>query len=487
MKELLGTALTAARDLGATYADCRAENIEARRIEADDGTASTASHTESRGVAVRVIQSGAWGFAAVPEWTADGVARAAREAVAVARASARLAGPAVRLAAMPVAPGGNSDTTEYRTPMKIDPFAIPIPELVAILQGWHELAMRTAGITNTSGHMDFRREEKWFQSTDGPARHQIIVQTGSGFSCSVRKSRRESATRSYPSGPGQYATGGFEIVQSIPYEREIPRIAAQAVALLSAPEAPAGPADLVLSSDLVSLQIHESIGHPLELDRVYGSERNFSGTSFATTDKLNGLRYGSELITVHADATAPWGLGTFGFDDEGVPAQKYPLIEKGMLVGYLTSRETAARLGLPRSGGCARAEGWQNLPLVRMTNINLEPGSGSPADLIAGIDRGLYIEGTSSWSIDDRRENFQLAGEVGWVIEGGKIRHLVKGPRYRGNTVTFWNACDGIAGRDHYYIWGTPNCGKGQPGQNMRTGQGASHARFRQIEVGEES
>lgn len=487
MKELLATALTVARDLGASYADGRAERIEARRIEAEDGTPGAASHSESAGVAVRVIAGGAWGFAAVPEWTTDGVARAAREAVAVARASARLAGPSVELAAVPPSSAGNAGVLEYRTPVKIDPFAIPIPDLVAILQEWHELAMRTSGITNTSGHMDFRREEKWFLATDGPARHQLIVQSGSGFSCSVRKSRRESATRSYPSGPGQYATGGFEIVQSIPYEREIPRIAAQARALLTAPEAPAGPTDLVLSSDLVSLQIHESIGHPLELDRVYGSERNFSGTSFATPDKLGSLRYGSELVTVTADATAPWGLGTFGFDDEGVAAQRYPLIDKGVLVGYLTSRETATRLGIPASGGCMRAEGWSNLPLVRMTNINLEPGSGSPADLIAGIDDGLYVEGTSSWSIDDRRENFQLAGEVGWRIRGGRIQEMVKGPRYRGNTVSFWNACDGIAGREHYYIWGTPNCGKGQPGQNMRTGQGAAHARFRQIEVGEES
>jgi len=487
MNELLATALTAARDLGASYTDCRVERIESRRIEAEDGAASTASYAESFGLAVRVIRDGAWGFAAVPAWTVDGAARAAREAVAVARASARLAGPAVRLAVEPSFPTGAAGVNEYRTPMKTDPFAIPIPELVTILKAWHELAMRTPGITNTSGHMDFRREEKWFSATDGPARHQFIVQSGSGFSSGVHKSRRESATRSYPSGPGQYATGGFEIVQSIPYEREIPRIAAQAVALQAAPDAPSGPADLVLSGDLVSLQIHESIGHPLELDRVYGSERNFSGTSFATPDKLGNLRYGSELVTVSADATAPWGLGTFGFDDEGTAAKKYTLIEKGVLVGYLTSRETAARLGIAHSGGCMRAEGWQNLPLVRMTNINLEPGSGSPADLIAGIDEGLYIEGTASWSIDDRRENFQLAGEIGWKIKGGRIREMVKGPRYRGNTVSFWNACDGIAGREHYYIWGTPNCGKGQPGQNMRTGQGASHARFRQIEVGEES
>jgi TldD protein len=485
MNDLFARALDVARDMGATYADARAEHIQTRRLEAEDGTVKAASHADSEGIAVRVIADGAWGFAAAPQPTPDGLAKGAREAVAVARASARLSSGAVKLAALP--PPAGDGALEYRTPVRIDPFTVPTSDLVALLASWHELAMRTAGITNTSGHVDFRREEKWFQSTEGPARHQVIVQTGSGFSCGVRKSRRESATRSYPSGPGQYASGGFEIVRSIPYEREIPRIAAQAVALLGAPEAPAGPTDLVLSGDLVSLQIHESIGHPLELDRVYGSERNFSGTSFATPDKLGSLQYASPIVNVTADATARWGLGTFGFDDEGVPAVRVPLIEKGMLVGYLSSRETAARLGIAHSGGCMRAEGWQNLPLVRMTNINLAPGSGSPADLIAGVDDGLYIEGTASWSIDDRRENFQLAGEIGWLIKGGKIREMVKGPRYRGETVAFWNACDGIAGPEHYYIWGTPNCGKGQPGQNMRTGQGASHARFRRIQVGEES
>jgi len=479
MKELLAAALEAARATGASYADGRAARIESRRIEVDDGTPASVNQADSSGVAVRAIANGAWGFASVAGWTPDAFAEAGREAVRIAEASAELIKSPVELAPATTARG------EYRTPLREDPFAIPLREQVAFLQHLHEVAMQTQGITTTSGQMDLRRVEQWFQSSEGADNHQVITHTGSGFSCGVRKSRRESAMRSYPSGAGQYASGGFEVVRSIPYEREIPRIAAEALELLTAPEAPSGTTDLVLSGDLVSLQIHESIGHPLELDRVYGSERNFSGTSFATPDNLNKLKYGSDRVTVFCDSTAPWGLGTFGFDDEGVPAQRYPLIDKGVLVGYLTSRETAARLGLPRSGGCMRAEGWQNLPLIRMTNTNLMPGAGSTADLIAGVDEGLYIDGTGSWSIDDRRENFQLAGEVGWVIRGGQRRHMVKGPRYRGSSVSFWNSCDGIAGPEYYYIWGTPNCGKGQPGQNMRTGQGAAPARFRQITVGE--
>lgn len=479
MKEFLAAALETARTAGATYADCRASRIESRRIEVDDGAPSSVSQAESAGVAVRAIVNGAWGFASAPGWSADDLNRAAKEAVAIARASAEMQRDAVALAPENAASG------EYSTPVQKDPFKIPIGELVEYLQSLHGLASQTSGVTTTGGHIDMRREEQWFQSSEGAFNRQTITHTGSGFSCGVRKSRRESAMRSYPSGSGQYASGGFEIVESIPYEREIPRIAAEAIELLTAPEAPSGATDLVLSGDLVSLQIHESIGHPLELDRVYGSERNFSGTSFATPENLNKLKYGSDIVTVYADATAKWGLGTFGYDHEGVPAQKVPLIKSGVLVGYLTSRETANRLGTARSGGAMRAEGWQNLPLIRMTNTNLEPGSGSVQDLIAGVDKGLYIDGTGSWSIDDRRENFQLAGEVGWVIRGGERRHMVKGPRYRGNSVEFWNACDAIAGRDYWYIWGTPNCGKGQPGQNMRTGQGAAPARFRQITVGE--
>jgi TldD protein len=242
--------------------------------------------------------------------------------------------------------------------------------------------------------------------------------------------------------------------------------------------------NLILAGDLVSLQIHESIGHPLELDRVFGSERNFSGTSFATPDKLGSLRYASEIVTVTADPTAPGGLGTFGFDDEGVPARPATLIDKGVLVDYLSSRETAARLKR-ESTGATRAESWGDLPLVRMTNINLTPGRGTLEQLIADTEDGVLISTPDKWSIDDRRENFQLGGEIAWEIKNGRRGQVCKNAVYSGSTVEFWNSCDRICGPEEYRIWGTPTCGKGQPGQNMRTGQGAAPARFRNVKVGQ--
>jgi TldD protein len=242
--------------------------------------------------------------------------------------------------------------------------------------------------------------------------------------------------------------------------------------------------DLVLDSTQVALQIHESCGHPTELDRVFGTEASFAGTSFLTTDKLNSLRYGSELVNIDADATAPGGLGTFGYDDEGVPAQNVPLVSGGILVGYLTSRETAPRIGR-RSMGSARAYGWNHIPLIRMTNINLRPGeAGSLEDLIADTSEGIFMSINKSWSIDDRRLNFQFATEVAYEIKGGKKGRLFKNPTYTGITYEFWRSCDAVGDESSFVMLGTPNCGKGEPGQVGHVGHAVSGARFRDVQVG---
>jgi len=251
----------------------------------------------------------------------------------------------------------------------------------------------------------------------------------------------------------------------------------------AAEDCPSLTGTLILSGDLMSLQIHESIGHPLELDRVYGSERNFSGTSFATPEKLGNLKYASDIVTVSTDPTAPSGLASFGYDDEGIPAARSPLIEKGLLVGYLTSRETATRIGTT-SNASMRAKHWGFLPLIRMTNTILEPGNKKLEDMIAETDDGIFIQTPSSWSIDDRRDNFQLGGEYGRLIKGGKLTDVVKNPTYSGNTVQFWNSCDAIGTKDEYRIWGTPTCGKGQPGQTIATAQGTAPARFQNVKIG---
>ena len=244
----------------------------------------------------------------------------------------------------------------------------------------------------------------------------------------------------------------------------------------------------MLDSSQLSLQIHESIGHAIELDRVLGMEANFAGTSFLTLDKLRTLKYGSEIVNAVADATESHGpgLGTFAYDDEGVAAQSTPIITNGLFMGYLSSRDTAAAIGASRSGGCLRAESWNRLPIVRMTNVSVLPGNDplTLEDLIASTDRGILMQTNRSWSIDDKRYNFQFGCEIGWEIVGGRRGRMLKNPSYSGITTEFWNSMDAICSRDEWTLWGIPNCGKGQPQQVMGTGHGAAPARFRSIAVG---
>jgi TldD protein len=295
----------------------------------------------------------------------------------------------------------------------------------------------------------------------------------------------ESQLRSYPnSAGGQHVTGGFEAVRAMRLPEHGQRIAEEAVQLLDAEQCPAGEMTIVIDSSQLALQVHESCGHPIELDRVLGMEASFAGTSFLTLDKLDRLQYGSPIVNIDADATAPGGLGTFGFDDEGVPAQNVPIVSGGRFVGYLTSRETAPIIGR-RSMGSARASGWNVIPLIRMTNVNLRPGeAGGLDDLIADTDDGLFVSTNRSWSIDDRRLNFQFGTQVGWRIRNGKLAEMVRNPTYTGITPEFWGSCDAICGPDEWQLWGVPNCGKGEPMQTHRVGHGAAPARFRNVRVG---
>jgi TldD protein len=280
------------------------------------------------------------------------------------------------------------------------------------------------------------------------------------------------------------ATRGYELVTGFDLPGNAQRVGEEAVALLTARQCPQDiVTTVILDSSQLALQIHESCGHPIELDRVYGTELDFAGGSFLTPDKLGTLRYGSELVNIYADATIPGALGTFGFDDEGVPAQRVPIVQNGVFVGYLTSREFAQRLGV-RNMGAARADSWNRIPLIRMTNISIEPGTWSLGDLIADTDDGIYMETNRSWSIDDQRLNFQFGTQVAYEIKGGKLGALLKNATYTGLTPQFWNSMDAICNRDHYTVWGTPNCGKGRPMQVAHTGHGAAPARFRNVRVG---
>jgi len=285
---------------------------------------------------------------------------------------------------------------------------------------------------------------------------------------------------------GASAQAGWEYVEGLELEREAPRVAEQASALLRADECPARITTVVIDAEQMQLQVHESVGHPTELDRIYGTEAAYAGTSFLKTDDLGSLRYGSEHMNITADATTPGGLGTFAFDDEGVPAAREPVVAEGVLRGFLTSRETAARLG-NGGGGSMRADGWARMPLVRMTNLHLEPGSGSLEELISEVDDGLFLQTNRSWSIDDKRLNFQFGTQIAWELKSGKLGRMLRDATYTGVTPVFWGSLDRVAGPDEWRMQGLTNCGKGQPGQHAHVSHGASPARFRNVQVGVKS
>jgi TldD protein len=345
---------------------------------------------------------------------------------------------------------------------------------------------KVKGVTLAETSMAFRRIDQLFASTIGSRIHQTRVQSGAGI-VATTFAGTEIQKRSYPNSfGGQHMLAGYELVESLDLLENAQRVGEEAVALHSAIQCPEGTKTIILDSSQLGLQIHESIGHPIELDRVLGMEANFAGMSFLTLEKLNTLKYGSDIVNVVADARLAHGsgLGTFGYDDEGVPAQCTDIIKDGMFRGYLSNRETAASVGLNRSGGTMRTEGWNRLPIIRMTNISIHPGEWKYDDLVADTDDAIYMETNRSWSIDDRRYHFQFSTEIGWEVKGGKKGRMIKHPSYSGITTEFWNSCDAICSREHWTLWGTPNCGKGQPMQTMGTGHGASPARFKNVRVG---
>jgi TldD protein len=322
-------------------------------------------------------------------------------------------------------------------------------------------------------------------SSEGSRIEQTILQVAGGVEC-VAIDGTQVQTRSFPNSfRGHCGTGGWEDITALDLAGQAPHYAEQAVALLTAPDLPEQTSTLVLDGSQVGLQVHESVGHPLELDRILGYEAGFAGGSWVTPQDRHRLRYGSELVNLTLDTTTPGGMGTYAYDDEGVPAGRFPLVVDGVLEGFLTSRETAPTLSdEARSNGTMRADSWGTIPLIRMSNVHLEPGAGSFADLLADTEDGIYMETNRSWSIDDRRLNFQFGCEVAYAIRGGELTTMYRNPTYTGRTPVFWGACDAIAGPQEWRVYGTPNCGKGQPGQVARVAHGAAPARFRDVHLG---
>jgi TldD protein len=478
MRDLLARAIDTAAVRGARYADARFVHRETEDVLVRNGVLDAVSRQESAGFNVRAIADGAWGFAASQVLTAAEADRVAALAVAVARASALVKAADVRLA--PVAPA----RAVYRTPIEIDPFAVPLAERVDLLLRADAAKRAVKGLRTTRASTEIWREQKLFRSSEGADIEQTLYETGCGIEAEA-VGEGEMQRRSYPnSGARHQNTAGWEFVLGQDLVGHAPRIAEEAVALLSARPCPQDVrTTVILSGNQVALQVHESCGHPIELDRVLGHEAAFAGTSFLTPDRLGSFRYGSEHVNIQIDAVAPGGLGTFGFDDEGVPATRGWAVREGRFVGYLTSRETAAALGLAPNG-TMRADGWARLPLIRMTNVSLMPGTWRLADLIADTDDGILMDTNRSWSIDDRRLNFQFGTEIAWEIRNGRLGAMLRNPTYTGITPEFWGACDAVCGDADWVMWGTPNCGKGQPGQSAHTGHGAAPARFRSVRVG---
>jgi len=487
LKELTDRALNLAQVQGASYADIRIVRRRTQNITVKNGVVEAISDNESQGFGVRVVVDGAWGFASSALLTAAEVDRVTALAVQIARASALFKVRDVRLGP-PVTSVGT-----YRTPVQIDPWAISLEDKISLLLQADAGLRRSPGVTVATSSLAFWQEEKTFANSEGAFVEQTIIESGGGIEAlAVDRQKGEVQKRSYPNSFARdQRTEGWEAILRMDLPGNAPRIGEEAVALLSADPCPSGVTTLILGPTQLALQIHESCGHPSELDRVFGTEASYAGTSFLTPDKYGTFRYGSEIVNLTADATIPGGLGTFGWDDEGVPAQRVPIVRHGIFCGYLTSRETAQQLreivgdaAPERSGGAMRADGWSRLPIIRMTNVSLEPGEWTFEDLVADTDEGIYMELNKSWSIDDRRLNFQFGTEIAYEIKGGKLGRMLKNATYTGITPQFWGSCDAICNADHWRVWGTPNCGKGQPGQVAHTGHGAAPARFRHVQVG---
>lgn len=483
-RDLGRRALDVAKRLGARWADVRLGLVETEDVAVRNGAVCCLEQEEQTGFGVRVLVDGAHGFASGFDLTAEEVERVASLAVEIAR-SGRDAGPGrIRWAEEP------AWRDVWTTPHVIDPFTVPIERKLDLLLRADAILRAKPEVTASRGTMSFRRESQLFLSSEGADLEQVTLRSGAGISCTAHKDG-ETQVRSYPAAfGGQYMSLGWELVESLDLVGNAERTRDEAVALLSADPCPVGEKDLILSGDQLALQIHESVGHATELDRVQGWEANFAGTSFVDTGKLaTGFRYGSDLVNLVADATVPGGLATVGYDDDGVRSQRWHVVRDGIFSGYLTSRdvahfEEATGRGSPRSRSCSRAEGPWNVPIVRISNLSLMPGRWDLESLIADTEDGVWMAGVKCWSIDQQRLNFQFTCEAGWEIRGGKRTRLLKNPTYQGITPQFWRSLDAICDERHWRLWGVPNCGKGQPMQVAEMSHGAAPARFRRVAVG---
>jgi TldD protein len=466
-------AVQAALDAGARYADARVMHRRYEAMAARNGAVEDLVQREDAGIGVRALVGSGWGFFAVPDLSAAAVGQAGHRAAEIAAASASVAGAATALIA------GQPAAGSWASECEIDPLRVPLSE-----KG--DLMVRTTGTIRdhgadlAEGLYQIWDTRKWLVSSEGHRVDQHVRECGAGISATAIGDG-ETQRRTYPAARGQYGTRGWELVEELDFDAHAGRIAEEATALLSAPPCPAGETTLILGAEQLALQIHESVGHAIELDRILGWEAAFAGTSWLDLAQLGRLQFGSELMNITIDPTIPGALGSFGFDDEGTPAAPRDAVRDGRWVGVLAGRDSAAVAGLDY-GGSVRADGWARLPMVRMTNVGLEPGPHTFDEIVAATDDGIFMDTNRSWSIDDRRLNFQFGCEVGYEVKHGKLGRMLRNPTYTGIGPQFWRSMDMLS--SEIVAWGTPNCGKGQPGQIGHTGHPAAPARFRNVRVG---
>ncbi len=477
-RELGLRALDVAQRGGADWADVRLGRVEVEEIAIRNGRVARLEQSEQAGFGVRVLVDGAHGFASGFDVTPDEVERVANLAVRIAKAGRRAGPGRLQWAGEP------AHRDVWTSTYLVDPFAVSLEKKLDLLMRADKVLRTKPEITATSCSMSFRRESQLFLSSEGADIEQRVVRSGAGISC-VAHTDGETQVRSYPAAfGGNFMSVGYELVGSLDLVGNAERCRDEAIELLSADPCPVGETDIILSGDQLALQIHESVGHATELDRVQGWEANFAGTSFMDTGKLDGFRYGSDIVNLVADATVPGGLATVGYDDDGVRSQRWHIVQDGKFAAYQTSRDVAHFENNERSRGCSRAEGMWNVPIVRISNLSLMPGSWTFDDLVADTEDGIYMAGVKCWSIDQQRLNFQFTCEYGREIKNGQFGRLLKNPTYQGLTPQFWSACDAICAPEEWRLWGVPNCGKGQPMQTAEMSHGAAPTRFRKQAVG---
>ena len=462
------------------YADVRQLSRITEKLTVKNNILIENINESSTGIGIRVLVNNSWGYAATNVLEKSNLEKICLRAIKIAKASSKAQKNPISLAPEKIY------NSKWETPLKINPKDISLEEKTNyLIDVTKNSSINDSRLKSISSYYNYWQEHLLLKTSEGTDIDQILTINGGGIS-SVAVENGVMLKRSSPSSfRGNFASGGYEFFKDLNLIEKGNQASAEVLNLLEAENCPKTTTSVILKPNQMYFQIHETCGHPTELDRVLDYEAAYAGTSFLKPDKLNSeYKFGNDLVNCVADATLPLGVGSFGFDHEGVEAQKVKLIEKGKLTGFMTGRDTATKIGLKRSGGHVRAESWFNTPLIRMTNILLEPGDWDYAEMIEETKSGIIFDTNKSWSIDDLRLDFQFSTEVGWLIENGEIKKMIKNPTYRGITPEFWNNCSAIGKKKYFELYGLNACGKGEPAQIMFAGHGSSPARFDHINVG---